>query len=324
MAPRSALGRPVARSGPGKAGCRHGCKQHTDGTPRPCRRRLPSCSPGRSRCCPPGTLCTDQPHSWQHCVPAHGGVQFEHAEHQRLHPPLLRLAEVLHLHGTFQTKLVPARACTSQQKRDQSLVSGFEAAGQRRRRHVDLASAVTTKVSVREENSNTEQRYNGGGGRCGPGSGPAGDAEPVEGWNGMEVLRRHARRSPSAARRKLPTCPRPRSTNSTTSGTYCHMSRFVTGTCLADSVQGSSRLHVQVAGPCLERICSARVRSRLSPKRLLQPRRLQIQPLHLQRRTTLLVSLGSCVFWPSQASTDVPRRSSIPPARLPHTPPLAC
>ena len=96
-------------------------------------------------------LCTDQPHSWQHCVPAHGGVQFEHAEHQRLHPPLLRLAEVLHLHGTFQTKLVPARACTSQQKRDQSLVSGFEAAGQRRRRHVDLASAVTTKVSVRDE-----------------------------------------------------------------------------------------------------------------------------------------------------------------------------
>ena len=36
----------------------------------------------------------------------------------------------------------------------------------------------------------------------------------------------HARRSPSAARRKLPTCPRPRSTNSTTSGTHCHMSRF--------------------------------------------------------------------------------------------------
>ena len=44
-------------------------------------------------------------------------------------------------------------------------------------------------------------------------------------WHGSAALA-HARRSPSAARRKLPTCPRPRSTNSTTSGTHCHMSRF--------------------------------------------------------------------------------------------------
>ena len=88
---------------------------------------------------------------------------------------------------------------------------------------------------------------------------------------------------------------------------------------LADSVQGSSRLHVQVTGPCLEAMLPAR----LSAPQLLQPRRLQIQPLHLQRRAAfselLLLLFVSLRPRPSQASTDVPRRSSIPPARLPYS-----
>ena len=170
--------------------------------------------------------------------------------------------------------------------------------------------------------------YNGGGGRCGPGSGPTmAAAEPVEHcWNGMGVLRLQCCdvRDMRGAR-LLQRGGSFRSARDLAAQT----ARHATGAGRRAPLRRRA-LRTRFSGaPGFTSRSQARASRRGSQRDFLLPSSCSRGASKFSRSTCnaeqpafselLLLLFVSLRPRPSQASTDVPRRSSIPPARLPYS-----